>query len=142
MYDLTYSHPSIVNAPKDALICTPDALKYTTEAFIPGKSLEERHDPDVSPFYADLQSLSPLPPALLVCGTEDILIDESVFFGAKWMMVNSDTVLKVFPGALHGFIDFEGMPFMHEGWNAVTDFLAIYISQCPLAPHHTGQEAY
>jgi acetyl esterase/lipase len=128
MYGLTYSHPSIVNAPKDALICTPDALKYTTEAFIPGKSLEERHDPDVSPFYADLQSLSPLPPALLVCGTEDILIDESVFFGAKWMMVNSDTVLKVFPGALHGFIDFEGMPFMHEGWNAVTDFLAIHIS--------------
>lgn len=126
MYDITYSHPSIVNAPKDAIICTPEALKYTTEAFIPGTSFEERRHPSISPFYSDLQSLSPLPPALFVCGTEDILIDELVFFGAKWMMVNSETVLKVFPGALHGFIDFEGMPFMQEGWNAITDFLAIH----------------
>jgi len=67
-----------------------------------------------------------LPHALFVCGTEDILIDESVFFGAKWMMVNSETVLKVFPSALYGFIDFEGMPFMQAGWNAIPNFLAIH----------------
>jgi hypothetical protein len=35
------------------------------------------------------------------------------------MMVNSKTELRIFPGALHGFIDFEGLPFMQEGWNTV-----------------------
>lgn len=123
MYNLTYSSPSIVNAPADAIIVTKEALRCTTEAFLPGATLEQLRNPDISPFYADLKSLAPLPPALFICGTEDILIDESVFFSAKWMMVNSKTVLRIFPGALHGFIDFEGMPFMKEGWDTITAFL-------------------
>lgn len=126
MYDLTYSCPSIVNAPKDAIIVTHNALKYTTEAFIPGKTLEERRDPSISPFYADLASLAPLPSALFICGTEDMLIDNSVFFAAKWMMVTEKTVLKIFPGALHGFLDFEGMPFQEEGRKEVAEFLESY----------------
>jgi acetyl esterase/lipase len=122
MFDLTYTNPSIVNA-KDPIIVTHDALNYTTEAFVPRTTLQDRQNPRISPFYADLRSLGPLPPALFVCGTEDILIDDSVFFAAKWMMVNSATVLKICPGALHGFVDFEGMPLMQEGWNSITGFL-------------------
>lgn len=122
IFDLTYTNPSIVNT-KDPIIVTHDALKYTTEAFIPSTTLKGRQNPDISPFYADLRSLAPLPPALFVCGTEDILVDDSLFFATKWMMVNPSTVLKIFPGALHGFVDFEGMPFMQEGWDAITEFL-------------------
>lgn len=123
IFDLTYTNPSIVNA-KNPIIVTHNALKYTTEAFVPGTTLKDRQNPKISPFYVDLQSLSPLPPALFVCGTEDILIDDSVFFAVKWMMVNCATVLKIFPGALHGFVDFDGMPFLQDGWDTITDFLA------------------
>lgn len=122
IFDLTYTNPSIVNA-KDPIIVTHEALKYTTEAFVPGATLQDRQDPDISPFYADLQALSPLPPTLFVCGTQDILVDDSVFFSTKWMMVNSKTVLRMFPGALHGFVDFEGMPMSQEGYDTITDFL-------------------
>jgi acetyl esterase/lipase len=68
IFDLTYTNPSIVNA-KDPITVTHEALKYTTEAFVPGVTLRGRQNPDISPFYADLQALSPLPPTLFVCGT-------------------------------------------------------------------------
>ncbi|KAG0651030.1 Esterase, partial [Hyphodiscus hymeniophilus] len=128
IFDLTYTNPSIVNA-TDPIIVTRDALKHTTEALVPRTSLQERQSPSISPFYADLRSLTPLPPALFVCGTEDILIDDSVFFAAKWMMVISESAFKVLPGALHGFVDFEGMPFMKEGWDTITKFL-VNLSVC------------
>jgi acetyl esterase/lipase len=130
IFDLTYSNPSIVNA-KDPFIVTHDSLKHTTEAFIPETTLEDRRHPSSSPFYADLQSLSPLPPALFLCGTEDMLIDDSVFFSAKWMMVEASTVLKIFPGGLHGFVDFNGFPFMQDGWEAIVQFL----NRCLGEPH-------
>jgi acetyl esterase/lipase len=122
IFDLTYTNPSIVNA-KDPIIVTHEALKHTTEAFVPNTTLKDRQNPDISPIYADLQALSPLPPGIFVCGTRDILMDDSIFFSAKWMMVNSKTVLKMFPGALHGFVDFEGMPMLQEGYDTITDFL-------------------
>lgn len=122
MYDLTYSHPSIVNA-KDAFIVTQQALESTAEAFVPNTTTESRRDPNISPFYADLYSLSPLPPALFICGTEDILIDDSVFFAVRWMTVNNCTQVQLFPGAFHGFVDFPGMPFTQAGWDCITTFL-------------------
>lgn len=127
MYDLTYSHPSIVNA-KDAFIVTQQALDSTTDAFIPSTALESRRDPRFSPFYADLQTLEPLPRALFICGTEDILIDDSVFFATRWMIINTDTKLQIFPGAFHGFVDFPGMPFAQQGWDCITTFLQENIS--------------
>ncbi|RDW92642.1 hypothetical protein BP5796_02036 [Coleophoma crateriformis] len=124
IFDLTYSNPSLVNAPQDALITTTAALKFTTEAFVPHTTRLERQSPDISPFYADLQSLAPLPPALIICGTEDILIDDSVFFAAKYLMAGADAVLKVFPGAVHGFMDFEAMAQQEDGWREITAFIA------------------
>ncbi|RDW80258.1 hypothetical protein BP6252_04896 [Coleophoma cylindrospora] len=124
IFDLTYSSPSIVNAPQDALITTTAALTFTTEAFVPHTTRLERQSADISPFYADLPSLAPLPPALIICGTEDILIDDSVFFAAKYLMAGSDAVLKVFPGAVHGFMDFEGMAQQEEGWKEITAFIS------------------
>jgi dienelactone hydrolase len=39
------------------------------------------------------------------------------------MMVNSKTKLDVYPGAFHGFMDFQGMPFAQDGWDSITEFL-------------------
>ena len=49
IFDLAYTNPSIDNA-KDPIIVTHEALKYTTEAFVPGASLQDRQNPDIPPF--------------------------------------------------------------------------------------------
>ena len=45
-----------------------------------------------------------MPPALFTCGSEDPLIDDTVFMGAKWGMWGGEAVVKVYNGAPHGFI--------------------------------------
>nr|POE78478.1 ab hydrolase superfamily protein b1a11.02 [Quercus suber] len=65
----------------------------------------QRRDPMISPLYAKLHTMK-LPPALFTCGTMDALLDDSVMMSAKWSMSGAESVLKVYPGAPHGFILF------------------------------------
>lgn len=54
-------------------------------------------------------SLSPtkqLPPALFTCGTLDVLLDDSVLMATKWAMSGAESILKLYPGAPHGFTFF------------------------------------
>lgn len=73
------------------------------EAFLPGKSLEERRAPSLSPLYADLRGLCP---ALFTIGTRDALLDDSLFMHARWVAAGNKGALEVYPGACHGFIAF------------------------------------
>lgn len=80
--------------------------KYV-DAFLPSTTPQRRRDPDISPFYANLQKLrGRLPPAIFTCGTEDCLLDDSVMMAAKYQMAGADAILKLYPGAPHGFILF------------------------------------
>jgi len=75
-------------------------------AYTPNTSESERRDPKISPFFTDLNALSQkglLPPALFCCGTLDPLLDDSVFFATKWMISGAEAILKIYPGAPHGF---------------------------------------
>jgi len=56
-------------------------------------------DPDISPLYADLRGL---PPALLVVGTEDALLEDSLFMYSRWLSSGNSAQLGVYPGAAHG----------------------------------------
>lgn len=47
-----------------------------------------------------------LPPAIFTCGTLDCLLDDTVFMGAKWAMNGAESVVKIYPGAPHGFVFF------------------------------------
>lgn len=49
-----------------------------------------------------------LPPALFSCGTLDPLLDDSVMMSAKWAMSGAESILKIYPGAPHGFTFFVG----------------------------------
>jgi acetyl esterase/lipase len=63
--------------------------------------LSVRKQPHYSPLYADLKGL---PPAFFLIGSEDPLLDDSVFFLAtKWTMAGNETSLKIIPAAFHGF---------------------------------------
>jgi len=70
-------------------------------------TFEEKQDPKVSPFYENLEDLrGRLPHALFLCGTEDPLLDDTIYMSMKWMCAGGEAIVKIYPGAPHGFILF------------------------------------
>lgn len=63
-------------------------------------AIEIQADPDVSPLYADL---SALPPALFTIGTQDPLLDDSLFMHARWLAAGNAAELAIYPGGIHAF---------------------------------------
>jgi acetyl esterase len=78
-----------------------DGTGLPLDLFLPGMSGEERRDPDVSPLYADLRGM---PPALFSVGTNDHLLDDTLFMARRWEMAGSRTELLVYPDTPHGCI--------------------------------------
>ncbi|KAK4977362.1 hypothetical protein LTR28_007210 [Elasticomyces elasticus] len=66
-----------------------------------------------------------LPPAIFTCGTLDCLLDDTVMMSAKWAMSGAETVVKIYPGAPHGFIFFPpgGTETTEEGLKDVRVFI-------------------
>lgn len=56
--------------------------------------------PDVSPLQADLSDLCP---ALFTIGTEDPLLDDSLFMHMRWIAARNTSELRVCSGATHAF---------------------------------------
>lgn len=97
---------STKNFKKDPpLILDEDLMTSFRKAYLPGMTIEEVSSPQISPLFADLGRLS-LPPAFFTCGTEDPLLDDSVFMSVKWMMAGGEAIIRVYPGSPHGFIHF------------------------------------
>lgn len=99
-------------------------MSHFIEAYLPNSSIESRRDPKISPFYADLRKLAKqskqgLPPVLFTCGSEDCLLDDTMMMSVKWQMAGGDTVVKIYPGAPHGFNSFPVESYDGAGdWNA------------------------
>jgi acetyl esterase/lipase len=104
-FDLSFL-PAARNYPK-TLIISPLIMQKFSEAFLPTVSTEEVKHPSISPYYEDLEPFrGRLPPALLTCGTDDMLLDDSVAMGMKWPTAGGEAVVKIYPGAAHGFLIF------------------------------------
>ncbi|KAF2005463.1 hypothetical protein P154DRAFT_518567 [Amniculicola lignicola CBS 123094] len=101
-YDLSHFLPHVWHHER-ALVIDLDVMQKYIEALLPGTTAEERRDPSISPMFADLRGYK-LPPALFTCGSEDPLLDDSIFMGAKWMAWGGETVVKIYNGAPHGYI--------------------------------------
>ena len=78
-----------------------DGTGFPLDLFLPGLSDEERRDPDVSPLYADLRGM---PPALFCVGTNDHLLDDTLFMAARWEVAGNRSELLVYPDTPHGCI--------------------------------------
>lgn len=107
-FDLSLSMPHMKHLRKPPIL-TDVITRRFIEAFTPGMSPEQRQDPALSPYYAKLPDLGrkqpsgKLPPAFFACGTEDILLDDTMMMSTKWMMSGAEAVVKLYPGGCHGF---------------------------------------
>lgn len=81
--------PTYLNLKKKEKKIFPSILTTTTNSF---------------PFF--LSPTKQLPPALFTCGTLDVLLDDSVLMATKWAMSGAESILKLYPGAPHGFTFF------------------------------------
>jgi acetyl esterase/lipase len=109
IYDLSGT-PSQRGVPERPDLLTAEQIEYFAELFTPGRSVEVRRDPDISPLYADLHGL---PPALFTVGADDHLVDDTLFMAARWALAGNEAELLVYPESPHGGI---GMPSVLERW--------------------------
>jgi acetyl esterase/lipase len=96
VYDVDGS-PSVRNWGERVIVLSQPIMQWFGDHFVPP---ELRHDPDVSPIYADL---SVMPPALFSVGTMDPLLDDSLFMHQRWIAAGNQSELDVYPGGIHGF---------------------------------------
>ena len=82
------------------LIFNTPQFDWCTALYLPEGA--DRRAPDVSPLYATAAELASLPPALFTIGTDDPLLDDSLFMAARWASAGNHAELAVYPGGAHG----------------------------------------
>jgi acetyl esterase len=99
-YDLscTPSQRGVGIAPGTDLL---DGTGFPLDLFLPEMSDTQRRDPDISPLYANLRGM---PPALFAVGTNDHLLDDTLFMASRWEVAGNRTELLVYPDTPHGCI--------------------------------------
>ncbi|PGH23388.1 hypothetical protein AJ80_02498 [Polytolypa hystricis UAMH7299] len=127
VFDLSKTPSCFTFKRSPAIVLDEGEMDKFIDAFLPDKSFN-RKSPSVSPLYFNFSALPPatkLPPALFLCGTEDLLLDDTVFMSAKWQMAGGEAIVKIVPGAPHGFIGFPPDSFQGvlEGLETVSTFL-------------------
>ncbi len=84
-------------------ILDPESIEFFTDCYLPGRTDEERREPEISPAYADLHGL---PPMFLSVGTCDHLVDDTLFFAVRATAAGDDVELFVAPDMPHAFFAF------------------------------------
>ena len=83
------------------LVLSEPIINWFNEQFLPAHDREQRRDPDISPLFAEL---SGMPAAIFTVGTQDPLLDDTLFMEARWRAAGQATELRLWPEAPHGFI--------------------------------------
>jgi acetyl esterase/lipase len=74
------------------------ADEYFIEAYV--GHVKDRTAPDISPIYGDLHGL---PPALLVVGSKDVLLEDNLAMAGRLSGAGNDVELRIYPESPHGF---------------------------------------
>jgi acetyl esterase/lipase len=83
------------------LVLSGPIMVWFADQFLPAHDREARRDPDISPLFAELGDM---PPAIFTIGTEDPLLDDTLFMEARWRQAGHATELRIWPEAPHGFV--------------------------------------
>ncbi|PLN82769.1 alpha/beta-hydrolase [Aspergillus taichungensis] len=126
-FDLAFGLP-MVTALAKPLVIDLEIMERFMSAYVPGMSTAERRNLCVSPLYENLPALvaSPtesLPPALFLCGTEDPLLDDTILMTSKWRIAGGEAIVKIYPGAVHGFTLLPGLPVAEEANAVILEFM-------------------
>ncbi|KAH8804871.1 carboxylesterase [Xylogone sp. PMI_703] len=122
LFDMTYT-PSVVNHKRRALLGKEDTERFVEAEF--GKiPLAERKVPLVSPLYADY---SGMPPALFIVGSEDPLLDDTLFIASKWHQAGNESTVKIFQAACHGFTLFPVADSTQAGKDAIVEYIKKHV---------------
>jgi acetyl esterase/lipase len=95
-YDLSLTPSARAAAALDKLVLNRRDIENFVRCFVPA-GVDVRHS-DVSPLHADL---SGLPPALLIIGTADPLLDDTLFLKARLDAAGIEAELHVGAGGCH-----------------------------------------
>jgi acetyl esterase/lipase len=81
---------------------TPAGRRIADEWFLEAYvgHVADRTVPDVSPVFGDLRGL---PPALLVVGASDVLLEDNLVMAARLSAARGDVDVRVYPESPHGF---------------------------------------
>ena len=82
-------------------VLATDSIRWLIEQFASGADLD---DPDVSPLLADLPGM---PPTIFTIGTNDPLLDDTLFMHQRWRAAGLDSLIQIYPGAPHAFDAFD-----------------------------------
>jgi acetyl esterase/lipase len=103
IFDLRMT-PSMANwGPRNLILSTPTTLWFVNN-LLPEGSDTDPADPAVSPLMADLTGLGP---ALFQVGTNDPLLDDSLFLSQRWQAAGNRVDLAIYPGGVHAFDMFD-----------------------------------
>jgi acetyl esterase/lipase len=101
------------------LVLSEPIIGWFADQFLPTYDREQRRAPDISPLFAEL---SGMPPAIFTVGTQDPLLDDTLFMQARWRAAGNATELRVWPEAPHGFVSLP-MTVADAALSAEHDFL-------------------
>lgn len=101
VYDLSGT-PSVRAAGPDTLLLHGPSMAGSMRMLTPGLGEELQRQAPLSPLYGALDGM---PPALMVAGERDPLLDDTVLMAARWREV-APVELHLLPEAAHGFIRF------------------------------------
>lgn len=81
---------------------TPAGRQIADEYFIQAYAghIEDRTAPDISPIYGDLRGL---PPALIVIGTADVLLEDNLALAGRLVAAGNNGEFRIYPESPHGF---------------------------------------
>lgn len=96
-FDLSMTPSQLAFGNRRLVLRTID-MQHFYNAFLP--AITDRRVPDISPLYAKLDGLCP---ALFSVGTQDALLDDTLFMHARWVVAGNETELAIYPGGAHGF---------------------------------------
>lgn len=99
-YDASLTPSARLWGERNLVLSTP-VMTWFWDQFLPGLDPEQWRDPGISPLYADLRDL---PAARFIVGTQDPLLDDTLFMAARWRAAGNTADLEVVAEAAHGFL--------------------------------------
>jgi acetyl esterase len=115
---------------------TPGGRLYADEYFIEAYvgHIADRTNPDISPLFADL---SDLPPALVIVGALDILLEDNLAMAARLSGAGGEVDVRVFPESTHGFTS-SPTKMADAAWDVIESWVADKLPQQWVAVAQVG----